>query len=151
MWVLILLGSVIGLVSFMMIADQITWKDYPIADQYWISGLILIGFVASIMAMIIQWRRRESNPRPQQQLNRVIHKLRRFFLKPTKINGQPPTLTVIDVPPLKRVHSGLFIFNGTTHIAYLGQMVQGDHPIKQLKLLRSDYYCLQLFAILLAL
>ena len=53
MWVLILLGSVIGLVSFVMIADQIAWKDYPIADQYWISGVILIGFVASIMAMII--------------------------------------------------------------------------------------------------
>lgn len=52
MWVLILLGSVVGLVCAMMIVDQITWKDYPIADQYWMSGLFLIGFIAWIMLMI---------------------------------------------------------------------------------------------------
>jgi len=52
MWVLILLGSVMGLVCAMMIVDQITWKDYPIADQYWISGLVLIGFIAALIAMI---------------------------------------------------------------------------------------------------
>jgi hypothetical protein len=52
MWVLILLGSVIGLIGFMMIADTIVWKDYPVSDEYWVSGLVLIGFIASMIAMI---------------------------------------------------------------------------------------------------
>ena len=53
MWILITLGSVMGIVCVMMVVDQITWKDYPIADQYWISGLVLIGFIGWMMAMII--------------------------------------------------------------------------------------------------
>jgi len=52
MWVLIVLGSVMGLICTMMIVDQIAWSKYPIADQYWISGLVLIGFIAWIMLMI---------------------------------------------------------------------------------------------------
>ena len=52
MWVLIVLGSVMGLICTMMIVDQITWSKYPIADQYWISGLVLVGFIAWIMLMI---------------------------------------------------------------------------------------------------
>lgn len=53
MWVLILLGSVVGLVGFMMIADTIVWKDYPVSDEYWVAGLVLIGFIVSLMAMIL--------------------------------------------------------------------------------------------------
>ncbi len=53
MWVLILLGSAIGLVGFMMIADTIAWKDYPVSDEYWIAGLVLIGFIASLITMIV--------------------------------------------------------------------------------------------------
>ena len=52
MWVLILLGSVIGLIGFMMIADTIVWSKYPVSDEYWIAGIILVGFIASLMAMI---------------------------------------------------------------------------------------------------
>ena len=52
MWVLILLGSVIGLIGFMMIADTIVWSKYPVSDEYWIAGLVLIGFIGSMIAMI---------------------------------------------------------------------------------------------------
>ena len=53
MGVIILFGILIGVFSFMLIEDQLIHKDYPITDQYWISGLILIGFVASMMAMMM--------------------------------------------------------------------------------------------------
>ena len=53
MGVIILFGILIGVFSFMLIEDQLIHKDYPITDQYWISGLILIGFIASMMVMIM--------------------------------------------------------------------------------------------------
>jgi|TARA_R110000823_G_scaffold201338_1_gene332207 hypothetical protein len=53
MGVIILFGILIGVFSFMLIEDQLVHKDYPIIDQYWLSGLILIGFVASMMAMMM--------------------------------------------------------------------------------------------------
>jgi|TARA_R110002050_G_scaffold276114_1_gene421300 hypothetical protein len=53
MGVIILFGILIGVFGFMLIEDQLVHKDYPIIDQYWLSGLILIGFVASMMAMMM--------------------------------------------------------------------------------------------------
>ena len=53
MGVIILFGILIGVFGFMLIEDQLVHKDYPIIDQYWISGLILIGFIASMMIMIM--------------------------------------------------------------------------------------------------
>ena len=43
----------IGLVGFIMIVDQIKYSKYPVSDQYWITGLIMIGFIASIITMIL--------------------------------------------------------------------------------------------------
>jgi hypothetical protein len=52
MWVLVLLGTAIGLICVLTIADRIIYKDYPISDEYWMSGLIFIGFLAAMMAMM---------------------------------------------------------------------------------------------------
>jgi len=53
MGVIILFGILIGVFGFMLVEDQLAHKNYPIIDQYWMAGLILIGFTASIMAMIM--------------------------------------------------------------------------------------------------
>ena len=52
MWVIILFGLLIVVFTTMTVEDQLRYKDYPIIDQYWISGLILVGFIASLIAMI---------------------------------------------------------------------------------------------------
>ena len=53
MGVIILFGILIGVFGFMLVEDQLIHKDYPISDQYWIAGLILIGFTASLITMIM--------------------------------------------------------------------------------------------------
>jgi len=53
MGVIILFGFLIGVIGFMLVEDQLIHKDYPIIDQYWMSGLILIGFIASIITMML--------------------------------------------------------------------------------------------------
>jgi len=51
MGVIILFGILIGVFGFMLVEDQLIHRDYPIIDQYWMAGLILIGFAASIVTM----------------------------------------------------------------------------------------------------
>ena len=53
MGVIILFVFLIGAFGFMLIEDQLVHKDYPIIDQYWLSGLVLIGFVASMITMTL--------------------------------------------------------------------------------------------------
>jgi len=47
------LGTLIALFSFMMISDAIVYSKYPISDQYWLTGLVLIGFLAAMIGMIL--------------------------------------------------------------------------------------------------
>ncbi len=53
MWVVILFGIFIGLFAFLMIKDVIVYKDYPISDEYWLTGIFIIGFLAAMISMIL--------------------------------------------------------------------------------------------------
>ena len=52
MGVIILFGALIGLFTLLLVEHQIRYSKYPISDEYWIAGILLIGFIASLMAMI---------------------------------------------------------------------------------------------------
>ena len=53
MGVVILFGLMIGLIGALIIIDQINWSKYPISDEYWIAGMILISFLAAMIVMIL--------------------------------------------------------------------------------------------------
>ena len=53
MGVIILFGVLIGLFAALLVEHQIRYAKYPISDEYWIAGLLLIGFIASLMTMIL--------------------------------------------------------------------------------------------------
>ena len=53
MWVIMVFGALIAIFSLMMISDAIVYRNYPISDEYWLTGLILIGFLATMIGMIL--------------------------------------------------------------------------------------------------
>ena len=53
MWVIIVFGTLIAIFSFMMISDAIVYRNYPVSDEYWLAGLILVGFLASMISMML--------------------------------------------------------------------------------------------------
>jgi hypothetical protein len=53
MWVIIVFGTLIALFSFLMISDAIVYRNYPISDQYWLTGLCIISFLAIMISMIL--------------------------------------------------------------------------------------------------
>ncbi len=53
MWVVIVFTAIIGIVAFGMLSDSIVYKDYPISSEYWIAGLLLIGFLGAMIGMIL--------------------------------------------------------------------------------------------------
>ncbi len=53
MWVIIVFGTLIAIFSFMMISDAIVYRNYPVSDQYWLTGLVLVGFLAAMIGMIL--------------------------------------------------------------------------------------------------
>jgi hypothetical protein len=53
MWVIIVFGTLIAIFSFMMISDAIVYRKYPVSDEYWLSGLILVGFLAAMISMML--------------------------------------------------------------------------------------------------
>jgi hypothetical protein len=52
MWVIIVFGTLIALFSFLMVRDAIVYRNYPISDEYWLAGLILVGFLATMISLI---------------------------------------------------------------------------------------------------
>ena len=53
MWVIVVFGTLIAIFSFMMISDAIVYRNSPVSDQYWLTGLIIIGFLAGMISMIL--------------------------------------------------------------------------------------------------
>ena len=53
MLIVFLLCSLVFLLSTAVLIEKIKYKNYPVTDEYWISALILIGFLVSIAGMII--------------------------------------------------------------------------------------------------
>ena len=52
MGVIILFGVLMGLFTALLVEHQIRYANYPISDEYWIAAIFLIGFIASLSAMI---------------------------------------------------------------------------------------------------
>jgi hypothetical protein len=53
MWVVIVFTAIMSIIAFEMLKDSIVYKDYPISSEYWIAGLLLIGFLGSMIGMIL--------------------------------------------------------------------------------------------------
>ena len=53
MWVIIVFGTLIALFAFLMIKDAIVYRNYPVSDEYWLAGLMIVGFLATMISMIL--------------------------------------------------------------------------------------------------
>ena len=53
MWVIIVFGTLIAIFAFLMLSDAIVYRNYPISDEYWLTGLIFIGFLATMIGLIL--------------------------------------------------------------------------------------------------
>jgi len=53
MGAIILLGAFMAFFTGLLILDIQTYKDYPVTDEYWIAGGLLILFVGSIIGMTL--------------------------------------------------------------------------------------------------
>lgn len=53
MWVIVVFGALIAIFSFLMIRDAIVYRNYAISDEYWLTGLVLVGFLATMIALIL--------------------------------------------------------------------------------------------------
>ena len=53
MFAVFILCSLVFILSVLVLIERIKYKDIPITDEYWISALILIGFLVSICGMIL--------------------------------------------------------------------------------------------------
>ena len=51
MWLIILFSLVTAYIVGCMAIDAIYEAKYPVADQYWMSGTILVLFLAGLLAM----------------------------------------------------------------------------------------------------
>ena len=52
MWVIIVFGTLIAIFAFLMLSDAIVYRNYPVSDEYWLAGLILIGFLATMIGLM---------------------------------------------------------------------------------------------------
>ena len=53
MGVIILFGALMVFFASLLIIDIKIYKDYPVTDEYWIAGGLLILFIGSIIGMTL--------------------------------------------------------------------------------------------------
>ena len=53
MGVIILFGALIALFAGLLIIDLQVYKNYPVTDEYWMAGGLLILFLGSIIGMTL--------------------------------------------------------------------------------------------------
>ena len=53
MWVIVVFGAMIGITAFMMVREELIYKDYPVVGEHLLAGLVFIGFLAYMIGMIL--------------------------------------------------------------------------------------------------
>ena len=53
MWVVVVFGAMIGITAAMMVREELIYRDHPVTGEHVLVGLIFIGFLASMIGMMI--------------------------------------------------------------------------------------------------
>ncbi len=53
MWVVVVFGTMMGIIAFMVAREAIIYKDYPVTGEHWLIGFTFIGFLAALISMIL--------------------------------------------------------------------------------------------------